>query len=341
LSDVRASSENVALVLRVPLLAIASLAVVCGGCRLSGDDKPEPLATRSSAPIAFLRDQGTEDAPHQELVVIEHDGSNERTVQLPRGYDVESFSWSLDGRRLVFPANPPDDYRPFLYVANADGSGVRKLIRLRDYLSFPVWSPRGDKIAFDMQDDGYHAVWVINADGSGARRLTPGYDFSYPVWSPDGKKIAYGPYQGRGGGHWVVNVDGSGRKRLAARSEPDWSKPPSPIRVGRWESAAFSRDGRTVAFSGRILPGGDWELAVVRNGQEKVRRLTDNDRHDMAPSFSPDGKSLAFQRFTPPPRGEYPVPPGDIYLINVDGSGERNLTDSEENEFAPAWAPEP
>jgi hypothetical protein len=35
-------------------------------------------------------------------VIVNPDGSNERTVQLSPGYDVETFSWSLDGRRLVF-----------------------------------------------------------------------------------------------------------------------------------------------------------------------------------------------------------------------------------------------
>jgi Tol biopolymer transport system component len=31
--------------------------------------------------------------------------------------------------------------------------------------------------------------------------------------------------------------------------------------------------------------------------------------------------------------------PGDIYVINADGTGERNLTDSPTDESDPAWAP--
>ncbi len=325
------------------LVPIALSALACGGCGGSSGRDSE-LATSSSAPIAFLRDQGTVDAPHHELVVIEPDGGNERTVQLPPGYDVESFSWSSDGRRFVFPAHPPGDYswRPFLYVVNADGSGLRKLMRLRDYLSFPVWSPRGDKIAFDMHDDGYHEVWVINSDGSGARRLTPGHGFSHPVWSPDGTKIAYSPYGGRGSGHWVVNVDGSGRKRLSPGERPDWIKQRPTIKAGKkWESSGYSPDERAVALSARILPGGDWELGILHIGQGDVQRLTDNDREDGAPSFSPDSKSLAFWGYPPPAgRGEDPIPPGDIYLINADGTGERNLTDSPEDESEPGLGSE-
>jgi len=321
------------------LVPIALSAVACGGL----SDHDSDLATSTSAPIAFLRDFGSdEEGTRNKLVIVNPDGSNERTVQLPPGYDVESFAWSLDGRRLVFPAHPPgdDSWRPFLYVVNADGSGLRKLMRLRDYLSFPVWSPRGDKIAFDMQDDGYHAVWVINPDGSGARRLTPGYDFSYPVWSPDGTKFAYSPYEGRGSGFWVVNVDGSGRKRLAPGARPDWVKGEPAIKVGKgWQNRVVGPDERTVVLNGPILPGGDWELGILHIGQENVQRLTENDREDVAPSFSPDSKSLAFWGYQPPAGADDPIPPGDIYVINADGSGERNLTDSASDETSPEWAP--
>ena len=194
-------------------------------------------------------------------MIVNPDGSDERTVRLPRGYDVESFSWSLDGRRLVFAASPPRAYGPSLYVVNADGGGPRKLVRLPDSPFFPVWSPRGDKIAFDRQDDGYHAIWVINPDGSGARKLTPGHDFSNPVWSPDGTKIAYSPYLGRGGGNWVVNVDGAGRKRLSPGSRTDWINGKPTIKVGqKWQKQLVGPDKRTDALNGPLFPGGDWEL---------------------------------------------------------------------------------
>jgi len=47
-----------------------------------------------------------------------------------------------------------------------------------------------------------------------------------------------------------------------------------------------------------------------------VQRLTDNDKDDWPPSWSPDGRSLAFPRYK---RGGYGA--GDIYVINADGSG--------------------
>jgi TolB protein len=342
------------------LLVIALSTVFCGGCGSTGDHEPEQLATRSSAPIAFLRRHGTEDAPRGELVVVNSDGSSERTVSTPEGYDVESFSWSPDGRQLVFAARPPEDYRRVLYVVNVDGSGLRKLRQTPDHSPNPVWSPRGDTIAFDNHDDGWHAIWVINTDGSDARRLTPGYRFSNPTWSPEGTRIAYEELDQ--GWLYVMNADGSGKTRFTRLDTGDWTpagityrapggigfvKPDGSegrlaIEVGtEWDSYQFSRDGRTIALSGPIAPGGDWEIGVANIGGDEVRRLTDNDRHDLGPSLSPDGKSLAFQGYRPPATGEDPVPPGDIYVINADGSGERNLTNSATDESSPAWAPKP
>jgi Tol biopolymer transport system component len=339
--------------------AIAVAAVVCGGCRLTGGGDPKPLATRSSAPIAFLRDSGTEESKTR-LVIVDPDGNNERTVPVPRGFSVETFSWSPDGRRLVFAAYPPSG-RPTIFVANADGTGLREVRRVPDVGSIPTWSTRGDTIAFDNQDDGYHAIWVVDADGSRARKLTPGHDFSNPVWSPDGRKIAYRPFN-REPRDWtyVMNADGSGKSKLTrlptgawrraglsywAREGIGFVKPDGSAGAiafhfsNTWQTAELSRDGGAVALSRPILPHGDWELAVVtRNG---VRRLTDNDREDIHPSFAPDSKSLVFEGFRTSAKGESSAPAGDIYVINADGSGERNLTKSATSESYPSWAPDP
>jgi Tol biopolymer transport system component len=342
-------------------VVLALAAVVCGGCGSTGETEPAPLATQSSGPIAFLRAHGTEDpatgfSPSHELVIVDSDGGNERIVRTP-GYDVESFSWSPDGRRLVFAAFPPADHRPVLYVANADGSGLRKLMQTPDHSPFPVWSPRGDMIAFDNHDDGYHAIWVINADGSGALRLTPGFRFSNPTWSPDGTRIAYEHLDEPGG--YVMNADGSEKKRLTELTVGEWTragltyradggigflKPDGTGRVAvevgpEWKDYHFSPDGRTVALSGPIKPGGDFELGLARISGGGVLRLTDNDREDLGASWSPDGKSLVFAALAVAASDEDAEPPGDIYVINADGSGERNLTNSAEDESAPAWAP--
>jgi Tol biopolymer transport system component len=349
-----------ALVSKLALVGLIALsAVVCGGCGSSGDRESEPLATRASGPIGFLRGN--------QIVVVDPEGSNERAlVRMPRGHEITGFSWSPDGERIVFSAHTPvasgRSYQD-IYFVNADGSDRRKAKRTPEYAPTPVWSPRGNAIGFEDIDDGYHTIWVVNADGSDARKVPPGNDFAYPAWSPDGAKIAYldgdwikvmnadgsaptpviraflegpaRPFQEGtvlqwapakqivfdSGDIWVVNPDGSGR-RMAAQAE------------GRG-SFRVSPDGRTIAFS--YLAGvRNYELSLAQISGREVRRLTNNDVHDLQPSWAPDGKSLAFARFV---GSEGDLGPGDIYLLNADGSGERNLTNSAANESSPAWSP--
>ena len=61
------------------------------------------------------------------------------------------------------------------------------------------------------------------------------------------------------------------------------------------------------------------------------RRLTQNPFKDWAPSWSPDGKRIAFVSDREAD-GNW-----EIYVINADGSNPRNLTNNPDDDTAPAW----
>jgi TolB protein len=191
-----------------------------------------------------------------------------------QGDDVGA-QWSPDGSKIAFWGGSTDAGTGDLFVANADGTGVRRIVEV-DYFGVSVpqsdrvaWSPDGARIAFP---DGFGAIDVVNADGSGAARLTSGYDGydSSPAWSPDGTKIAVQRYTSctaTGGAQpcdiptlYVMLADGSGATRLTeyAAYWPTWSP-----------------DGSKLAFHGRRPGDGDgWDIYSVNADGSNVTRLT-------------------------------------------------------------------
>jgi hypothetical protein len=86
-----------------------------------------------------------------------------------------------------------------------------------------------------------------------------------------------------------------------------------------------------------------WYATVLRDGDNSyanadrtelktLKRLTNNSAFDLSPSWSPDGKKIAFDSLRD---GNY-----EIYVMNVDGSGIKRLTNSPAHDGVPSWSPD-
>ncbi len=118
--------------------------------------------------------------------------------------------------------------RQQIYVMNSDGSGQTRISNGDGSYSTPVWSPRGDLIAFTKQSGGKFSIGVMKPDGSGERILTTNFHNEGPTWAPNGRVIMFFRQNAGEAGPRLYSIDLSGYNEQqiptpAFASDPAWS----------------------------------------------------------------------------------------------------------------------
>jgi Tol biopolymer transport system component len=123
----------------------------------------------------------------------------------------QDASFSRDGSKIAFATDRTGEGHE-IWIAQADGSNRRSLTNGRyKPEGSPRWSPNGDRLAFDGEDDGLRRVYLIDPAG-GAVQMIPGKPGSrdqLPSWSRDGKWIYFA--SDRSGRSEVWRADTAGR----------------------------------------------------------------------------------------------------------------------------------
>jgi Tol biopolymer transport system component len=236
--------------------------------------------------------------------------------------------------KIVFDRDVDPTHRQ-VFAMNADGSGQVQLTNDPAISYFASGSPDGRKIAFTRcPADSDCEIYVMNADGSDQQDVTNNSAADVrPAWSPDGKKIAFGSLGRPSGGGWevyVVNADGSDQKDVSNNPAIDWEP-------------AWSPDGTKIAFT-RITQGdlNTFQVVVVNADGSGEKSLTLPPDYGVSPDWSPDGTKIAYVGEVPfPPESNLQGQQADIFVMNADGSGKTDLTNTmsvlEEN---PVWSPD-
>ena len=178
--------------------------------------------------------------------------------------------------------------------------------------------PDGGRIAFQTDRDGNSEIYVMGCDGSGQTNLTNhSADDNQPSWARGGR-LAFSSNRNAEGGYdiYLLTLAPWGITRLTTDAAND-------------ESPALSPDGGKVAFVSYRDSDGDAEIYVLTLSDGSLVQVTSNTASDMDPTWSPDGTRLAFASDSD---GYF-----DIYIVNPDGTGIENLSDSDSNDRWPDW----
>ncbi len=207
-----------------------------------------------------------------------------------------------------------------IYVMNADGTNQRKLSSTAYQNQDPVWSSDGKKLAYMNEIVNVTSIiYTVNVDGSELVALNdagPENRAFGPAFSPDSQWITFTSYH-----------EG---KLEVYKSRPDGSDLTLLTNGASLISAEvqWSPDGLHIAFQSHRDGVQLQETYIMRSDGTEQMRLTRHGIVNGIGSWSSDGTRLAFVSR----RDGLP----EIYVINIDGTQEYNLTNDPEADGAPS-----
>lgn len=349
------------------IVALALGAMVLGfgatflGARLLGDDD-DPTATPELAVVATATGSAatptesaagnptaspteaagdlTATSPSGEPTATESGGP---VVEDPTATAEPEVTETPEGREVIlFSANRGGIHESQIFIMNPDGTEQTHLTPATGHSWGPRISPdgkyfffssvaRGDHEVHDatgglsvLGGSGNHDIYLSTTDGSEITNITltfGSWDNGWS-WSPDGQWITFS--SDRVGGNWdlyKMSPDGAIVEQLTN----------DPVSNDGWPS--WTPDGQSIVFARG--EGDSSEIYIMDADGGNPRPLTnDPDMFDTYPFISPDGTQIVFSSQNQPDFE------GDIYVMNIDGSGIERLTSTAALNYAPSWSPD-
>lgn len=281
-----------------------------------GGDNAEAYFSGDGRELIYQSTHG--DLRCDQIFVMNADGGEKRMVSTGFGRTTCAYFFP-DRSRIIYASThlggrscPPKPshaggyvwpvYSTFdIFSAKPDGTDLHRLTDTRGYDAEGTISPDGTKIVFTSVRDGDLDIYVMNADGSDPTRLTHTLGYDGgPFFSPDGKLICF----------------------RASRPQ------------GKKEEDRY----RELLVGDRVQPT-QLEIFVMNADGSNVRQVTRNGAANFGPFFHPSGEKLIFASNLSNPRARGPNA-FELYLINVDGTGEERVTFDPTFDAFPMFSPD-
>ena len=304
-----------------------------------------------------------------EIFLARRDGGEPKRL-LEAGGTVGDIRWSPDGAVLRFTVNDPKTNYRSIWQTAADGGNLHLL--LPGWSETPneccgEWTPDGKYFVFQARRNATMDIWAINERGGFFRstrqapvQLTTGpMNVGDPVPSRDGKKLFVQGWQPRGellrydpkskqlapylsgisamgldfsrDGEWVAYNDASDGTMWRSKSDGTQKLqlvfPPMQAYLPRW-----SPDGTQITFFGHP-PGEPWQIYMIPAQGGSPELIYRSATNSADPTWSPDGKSLAFGENSLNNQGSA------VYVLDLKTRTPAKLAGSD-GLYSPRWSPD-
>jgi serine/threonine protein kinase len=230
-------------------------------------------------------------------------------------HDIDtSATFSPDGQRFAFVRGNPLDATASLILANADGTGEQKLVTrtITDFFfgiaGNPAWSPKSDKIAFALRSaDSYRNVFVVGVMDRVEKQITSETwnEIHSLSWLPDESGL-------------LITAIAPERRntQIFYSSYPDGKVVRITNDLDNYEDMSITADGTSAVT---VRSEGNSDIWISSRGDlTNAKKITSNAFDGVGGlDWTPDGKLLHVSNRSGT---------RDIWLMNADGSEDRQLT---------------
>jgi TolB protein len=296
----------------LPLVRTLSGAALCLLAACSSSSRRAPTGAAASAVQSALNAASTTGPSNTWLVADSGERHLGRIRQLTDGGENAEAYFSTDGQWLTFQSTRDGRRCDQQYVMRVDGSGLRR-ISAGGKTTCGYFYASDTRVLFGST----HAV-------DSACPPRPPADAGY-VWPLDKYDI------------WTVKPDGSDLRRLT--------------NYGVYTAeAVLSPDGKQVVFTS--VKDGDLDIYTMNIDGSNVKQLTRTPGYDGGPWWSPDGTKIVYRAQHPSDsaslsryrdllsRGMIRPSEVELYVMNADGSENRQITRLGGANFGPSWTPD-
>jgi TolB protein len=317
------------IIVRWILAALAFLAVIgLAGCSMSFHLNPFAARPTTQPAVAVSPvDPFGQQVAEASAASSPTDGANLQQQSFAAVGSDTDVCVDPSGKWIAF-ASTRNSEHAHIYLQRVNGSSVVQLTDDSADEAFPDFSPDGKTIAFCSTRGGSWNIYTMDTNGQGLVQVTNGQEQDvHPSFSPDGRQMVYSSLNPRSQRWelWVISPETNQKRMIGYGLFPSWSPDKQVDRI------AFQRARERGTHLYEL-----WTLELLNGDARRLTQVAVSSTDAiLTPSWSPDGKKLAFATMSRPGAA---INDRDIWVVDADGSHRRRLTEGEAANFQPYWA---